>query len=580
MLKVYKVFPIYLIGIIPLFIIWNIMAEYTISVPFWDNWHGVIPLIIKAYNHSLSIEDFFAEHNSHRLVFTRVVFLINYLWFSGQALPILMTNFIAQLAQVGIIFLSLRQDPILKNSPIARAILFVLFMFILFPAQAGQVWVWDFLIQQTFSTLFYTIAIYLLTTAPLSNIRFSAAIVISLVATMTSANGLIIWPAGVLGLLLTNNKRFCLLYFIIAVVTIVLYTHGVSLPSSATDTSISLYKRIGYFLCFLGSPVSKDSPTVSIFWGLISLIIYTLNYLYYFLRDKNTYSTSKMPFWSMLGLITIGSGFLAALGRFDGELNISLSDRYTILCAPYWCSIVIILIRQFIVAPKLRAYIALLQILLAFNFFKTAQSMPNTSYYYQRNIHAQALALRANHYIVNPEIPMVYLYPVIKEALAGLKWLKIHNLSIFAAKENPKIDIIGASIVKLGLTISNQSIPGSLEKFKLDNVNMGLNTCKYSFIKALAANGWVKYSKNIDSIYLLNKDNIIVGVGSIYPRHLWKQYDYEAAEWRGFVSTNIPKDNVLHAFLKQGNTLFPLENADQKLLNTFKCSMDKKSKLI
>ena len=48
---------------------------YTLDLPRLDQWE-FIPFLEKAYNGTLSWHDFWAQHNEHRIVFPRLVFLL------------------------------------------------------------------------------------------------------------------------------------------------------------------------------------------------------------------------------------------------------------------------------------------------------------------------------------------------------------------------------------------------------------------------------------------------------------------------------------------------------------------------
>src|SRR5437764_7589691 len=60
--------------LLPIAFIVALIWRYGVNVPFWDEW-SLIDLFEHAHAHKLSLADFLAQNNEHRLVFPKLIFL-------------------------------------------------------------------------------------------------------------------------------------------------------------------------------------------------------------------------------------------------------------------------------------------------------------------------------------------------------------------------------------------------------------------------------------------------------------------------------------------------------------------------
>jgi hypothetical protein len=87
-MKSLKYITIYLASLFPIYILYLILT-HGVNIPFWDEW-DLYP-IIRGFNEgTLSVSNFFALHNEHRLVITRAIYLLNDILFNSNRLVILL----------------------------------------------------------------------------------------------------------------------------------------------------------------------------------------------------------------------------------------------------------------------------------------------------------------------------------------------------------------------------------------------------------------------------------------------------------------------------------------------------------
>src|SRR5438876_11379636 len=63
--------------LLPSAIMLGLIAHYGVNVPFWDEW-SLVSFFEKAHDHALTFRDFVVQHNEHRIVFPKLIFLLLY----------------------------------------------------------------------------------------------------------------------------------------------------------------------------------------------------------------------------------------------------------------------------------------------------------------------------------------------------------------------------------------------------------------------------------------------------------------------------------------------------------------------
>ena len=257
---------------------------YVVNVPKWDDHaalRGYLYFSDQETTFSGKIHQLFRQHNEHRIVYDRLVAALDY-WLFGK-LSYIHLMVVGNLSLVGLLvlfgaILHRAGKPLLYTLPVAL---------LLFNLSHWENMFWGMAALQNFSVVFWVVlTIYLLC---YSN-RWGLAIAAAILATLTSGNGLLVWPIGFVLLLLqtpfVNHRRNAgianhpawlhLGWVAVAVIVIALYFTGFEKPAGNPPDRGSMTDLLKGWLAFLGAAaeaLSIGSPlSVSIrLGGLMAL---------------------------------------------------------------------------------------------------------------------------------------------------------------------------------------------------------------------------------------------------------------------------------------------------------------------
>jgi hypothetical protein len=173
-----------------------LIARLGIPTPYWDQWDAeAIALYLPYYSGTLGPERWFAFHNEHRLLLTRVNALA-LLWLSGSWDPVLQMLVNAAIHVGGIALLVVLVGRLLDR---ASLLLFLAFVTLLFAAPLG----WDntlggFQIQFYYLILLSLLSLHLLCGAPAWSPRWLIGTLLGIAAYFSMASGALVLPAVVI----------------------------------------------------------------------------------------------------------------------------------------------------------------------------------------------------------------------------------------------------------------------------------------------------------------------------------------------------------------------------------------------
>lgn len=312
------------IGIIAFY---NSLYKNSYNFPFYDDFNSILEFMgffLSADSLREKIRLLFALHSEHRLVFDRVIALMEYYFFGEVNFKsFIMIGHVAVLTAVIMLYRSFQLKSkmhIIYLLPIALiAFNFRYFETSFWPMAALQnLWVLAFAL----SSLYYLE----------KNTRYSIYISILLgwVATFTSANGMMTFVAGGFVLLLNKNllKKDKLIWLGAGIVSFAAYFYHYVKPGYHPEIIKPLMDNpmgfLGYALAFLGGVFTEDTTTA--IWIGIGLVACML-----FLTWKKYYAENPIIYGFMVFILI--TSVLAALTRFGFGLAQSLSSKYTISSA-------------------------------------------------------------------------------------------------------------------------------------------------------------------------------------------------------------------------------------------------------
>ncbi|MGI9285521.1 MAG: hypothetical protein ACR2P1_09035 [Pseudomonadales bacterium] len=304
------------------------LFQHALNAPYHDDILDVINLILNV-NDSAGLgsiaEAFFAQHNDHRTLASRLIYYVSYRiqgeinfktlsFIANLALPILALFFFTQI-----------------NDTRNRWLIFLPVVFMMFQLRTYGVTEWAMAAFAFFYVYVYGVAaLFCLHTV--TKLRFFAAVVFAFMSTYSIASGQAIWLIGLLCLLHQSYvMRQIPHYYSIAwgvITLLVLAVYRSELETPNTLLTLIKYalatplKHTQYFLGMLGSAVSFEVLYIAQFVGVLLLIILLWQTIAHY---RKGYSKVEYTCWFI-----VVSAATVALGRTPySEIQYSQTSRYS-----------------------------------------------------------------------------------------------------------------------------------------------------------------------------------------------------------------------------------------------------------
>jgi hypothetical protein len=174
------------------------VGSFGVNVVFADAWE-MVPIFRKWFHDQLTFADLYAQHLEHRMFFPRVAELLLGIltrYNNVAEMDVIVSCFLITAA---VLLLAFRREiglPLIFFVPIALLI---------FSFRQYENMLWGFQISFAFTQTFGVLALYLLSSSSRNDIKKSAlaaALGSATIASFSTAQGLLVWPAGLLQLLL------------------------------------------------------------------------------------------------------------------------------------------------------------------------------------------------------------------------------------------------------------------------------------------------------------------------------------------------------------------------------------------
>jgi hypothetical protein len=344
-----------LVALVPLlFLIW-VVAQYSVNVPFVDQW-DFVPLLEKMYQGNLTFHDLWAQHNEHRILFPKILLLLLARLTHWNIRCEMAVNVILAL---GIFAVFLHQVNITgRRLAVARLPWAVpAISLAVFSLSQYENWLWGWQLQMLLNLLAVLGAIVLLTNVVFGWRRFAAAAFLGVVANYSFANGALIWPIGLLLLFVVTagvpQRKAAISGWIgVATLTLASYYYHYQKPEDHPSL-ISIFKMplayAAYVLKYLGGMCAQglggDTAGDGIFAFIIGLVVTVVTAwaVWVLLRRKIADLRTLLPYFGMI-LYTVGSALVTGVARIGFGSNQALASRYCTMTVPFWVAMVVFLI--------------------------------------------------------------------------------------------------------------------------------------------------------------------------------------------------------------------------------------------
>lgn len=346
--------------VLPVLLFGLIWQAYAVNVPKWDD-HALRNFLFNFDQESTltgKLYQLFRQHNEHRIVFDRLVSLLDYQLFSRLNYVHLML--VGNLSLVGLLLIftaALRRSrPDLSGQSLLYA---VPVAWLLFNLSQWENMFWGMAALQNFSVVLWVIAAFYFLSY---TTNWRLAFVAGMLATITSGNGLMVWPLGFLILLLrlpayadkNNRIQFGSIigWLAGAAVIVALYFTGFEKPDGVKYVRPGVLELGKGWLAVIGAaaealPINPPLRICILLGGMMVLIFAAIVGWSLFVNrlalgdlfgrlltskktsHKSAYTLSSVTvfFWSCTAFI-LGTSAVVAWARTGAGVDLLITSRY------------------------------------------------------------------------------------------------------------------------------------------------------------------------------------------------------------------------------------------------------------
>lgn len=304
---------------------------YATNVPYQDDYDVVLGFLLK-FDQVQTLREkivlLFSQHNEHRIVFDRLIFLAyHYLFHEVNFRAFIMIGNFGWLATTLLLMWYVRQIfhlSWLAVVPIPYLLLSFSHWENMFFAMAG--------IQNYWFVLFAIGFLIYLTRA-----RLVALCILFAIALFTSGGGIILYPIGNLFLLFQKKWKPLISFFAVSTLCMLFYFYGYYKPKghpSIVATLLTPIKTGIYFLTFLGNilPLSFNANAL-----LFGIVLASLSSYLLFKRYRDA-------FYGLLIWFVLSIALVTTLTRSGFGVEQATSSRYSMFPLLLWVCVYVLLI--------------------------------------------------------------------------------------------------------------------------------------------------------------------------------------------------------------------------------------------
>lgn len=475
-------------------------------VPYWDMWDGYIDFFTKVSGGDISV--WWSQHNEHRIVLTRIFFIIDFYLFSGTGVFLVILNYMLFGLFFTLFYLILNEALEDKNNKLAQKSISLLLLIFTFSWLQSENLTWGFQSQFVLAQLLPLLAFYLLHKSNVSKISslkyYIFSVFVGIIAAGSMANGILVLPLmTVLAIILSLGWKKVSILLIVSVSVVTAYFYDYTAPGGHASLSDSLidhpFDLMQYALTYLGGPIYYMMARSLLMAKIAGLFLIVSAVFFSYLALRNIKESSLQLVLLTFVLYICGTALATGGGRLIFGVEQALSSRYMTPALMAWSAVLILYSR--ILSDKMRAnpkrYMFLILIISILLLPKQLTAVRSTSdNHYERLIAALALELG-----IKDQQQISNIFPSAEWALAIAEKPSKMDVSIFG---NPLIKDVKQSIGMTSLNRSSISCQGSLDEVaKIEGEN-----------EYMKVRGWFYQAdaeKSPKVIHLLNNEYKIIG---------------------------------------------------------------------
>lgn len=340
---------------IPFLYIIYLVNRYAVDVPYWDDWSHA-PMIDHFLHGNMQWPELWAQHNEHRLLTFRIARLF-FVWTSHWNLIYEMYFSLALTVLIFLILAWLVSFTHRSFEVTSYAWLLVFIALLNWSPTQWENFLWahqlSFFLQNTFALL----SIVFLTVGIPSASKVILAALCAALSTYSSGAGLVLWPLGLVSLLILNIDRVfiptrqgrkTLLIWICAAFSVLLaYFWSYKKPSYHPELCHALYHPLEmvFYLCdYVGSVFACHHAKLSSIIGGLGVLCWTFIIMRFAGKTRITSNLARqcLP-WFTIGNYALLAGFITGVARLGFGIEQSLSSRYITVSILFWVSLAAII---------------------------------------------------------------------------------------------------------------------------------------------------------------------------------------------------------------------------------------------
>jgi hypothetical protein len=344
-----------LLALVPLVYLVGLIARYSVEVPYMDEWEFV-PLLERTYQGSLTFHELWEQHNEHRIIFPRLILLAmarltgwNHNWGLALNVALACALFAVLTGQIRKTRKDLNCESLYWAVPACSLIVFSISQF--------ENWLWGWQMQMLLNVLAASASLILLASRPFSWLKFASASLLGIVATYSFANGLLVWPIGLVVIFLatagrSEKKSSVGIWLLLGLLMFWSYMWHYQKPVGHPSLLSVLQWPVEYAcyaLVYLGGTCAEynEMPTIedsviALACGGVSLA--ALCWSGWLLKRRMLADWNGLLPYLGMSLYSIGSALMTGIGRVGFGSMQALHSRYCTMTLPFWVSLVVFML--------------------------------------------------------------------------------------------------------------------------------------------------------------------------------------------------------------------------------------------
>jgi hypothetical protein len=302
------------------------VTHYGVNAPFWDEWTGVMPLLRDLTTGTLGWQQLFAQHNEHRILIARIVFIgITRLLGETNVLAFMASSALLAAVSSAIWVMTLRRLEFPRPVVLASCLILV-------SAVQFENMLWGFQVQ------FYVLVLGALTSitaiALRPNVTWTTIALVCigcLISTFGIASGLLTWGTSGLCLLLAawlqhrsprallRDRGLLVRFGIFGAAGLgvgLLYFNGYAAPGhNASYAAKNLTQLLSWAAAALSFPLLEDSSPLHVVLAVAQWVVIGAGLVTYAMQRKDARARKKLLLVTGLVAFLLASALVMAYGR-------------------------------------------------------------------------------------------------------------------------------------------------------------------------------------------------------------------------------------------------------------------------